>query len=118
MVYRVRLRKVSQGISQRLQARQLERERIARELHDTLLQSTQGLTLRFQAVANRIAADDPARAILDEALDRADQVIAEGRGRVLDLRMPANASSELPEALSAAGEDLARGRSITFRTIV
>ncbi len=118
MVYRVRLRQVSQGISQRLQARQLERERIARELHDTLLQSTQGLTLRFQAVANRIAADDPVRASLDEALDRADQVIAEGRDRVLDLRVPAYTSNELPEALAAAGDDLAQGRAIAFRATV
>jgi len=116
--YWIRLRQVSRGISQRLKTQQLERERIARELHDTLLQSTQGLTLRFQAAANRMAADDPVRGILEEALDRADEVLAEGRNRVLDLRVPANSSSALPGALADAGEELARNRSITFRTTV
>jgi signal transduction histidine kinase/ligand-binding sensor domain-containing protein len=118
VAYRMRLQQVSRGIYHRLQAQQLERERIARELHDTLLQSTHGLTLRFQAVANRMSADDPVRGMLDEALDRADEVIAEGRDRVLDLRVPANASSELSGSLIAAGEDLAQGRSIAFHTIV
>jgi len=63
-----------------------ERERIARELHDTLLQSLLGLILQFQFAANNISEEHPARKPLERALDRADAVMREGRGRVKDLR--------------------------------
>jgi signal transduction histidine kinase/ligand-binding sensor domain-containing protein len=118
LAYALRERQLLARARSRLEARLAERERIARELHDTLLQSTQGLILRFQAAANRIPKGDPARAALDATLERADEVIAEGRNRVLDLRVPAETLDELPEALAAAGNDLARGRELTFRTVV
>jgi signal transduction histidine kinase len=62
-----------------------ERERIARELHDTLLQGVQGLLLRFQSISNRVPSGD-LRTSLEDALDRADAVLVEGRARVRDLR--------------------------------
>ncbi|HEY0503727.1 MAG TPA: ATP-binding protein, partial [Lysobacter sp.] len=63
-----------------------ERERIARELHDTLLQGVQGLILRFQAVADRIPAEGKSRAQLEAALAAADDVVVDARNRVRDLR--------------------------------
>jgi len=54
LVYRLRVRQVARSVRARLEERLVERERIARELHDTLLQGLQGLMLRFQAVATRI----------------------------------------------------------------
>jgi hypothetical protein len=56
-LYALRLRQVSDRIHGRLQDRMAERERIARELHDTLLQGIQGLMLRLQSVADQIPAD-------------------------------------------------------------
>jgi len=115
---RIRVRQVAARMRGRLDTRLAERERIARELHDTLLQSTQGLILRFQAVANRIPREDPTREMLESALDRADEVMAEGRDRVLDLRVPVDTLSDLPQAFAASGGDLARGRPIKFSTVV
>ena len=63
-----------------------ERERIARELHDTLLQGFQGLMLRFQAGVEQIAPGDRARATIEGALERADDVLMESRDRVRTLR--------------------------------
>ena len=117
-LYFIRLKQAAAKIRGHLAAREAERERIARELHDTLLQSTQGLILRFQAAANQIPPLDPTRALLDTALVRADEVLAEGRDRVLDLRVSNDALSDLPRAFSAAGEEFAQGRSVTFRTTV
>jgi len=114
----LRVRQVAARMRGRFAERMAERERIARELHDTLLQSTQGLILHFQAVANRIAPDDPSRDMLDEALKRADGVMAEGRDRVLDLRVAAERFGELPEAMTATGEELAQGRPVDFRCAV
>ncbi|MDZ4866062.1 MAG: triple tyrosine motif-containing protein [Alphaproteobacteria bacterium] len=84
--YSLRLRAVVNRMRMRMAERMEERERIARELHDTLLQSVQGLTLRFQLAVDDLPAAAPARPVLEEAIDRADQVIAEGRDRVRDLR--------------------------------
>jgi signal transduction histidine kinase/ligand-binding sensor domain-containing protein len=116
--YIVRLRQVAARIRDRLAVKNTERERIARDLHDTLLQSTQGLILRFQAASNRIPESDPTRQVLDKALERADEVLAEGRDRVLGLRVPADPLSDLAQSLAAAGDELAQGRGVAFRTTV
>jgi signal transduction histidine kinase/ligand-binding sensor domain-containing protein len=81
-----RTRQLSARIRERLEAQINERERIARELHDTLLQGFQGLLLRFQSVANRMLPDSPLRSSMDQALDNAEAVLTEGRNRVSDLR--------------------------------
>ena len=114
---RVRIRQVTARMRASHADRTAERERIARELHDTLLQGTQGLILQFQAAANDIAEGNPTRDKLEKALDRADALMAEGRDRVMDLRVPADAMRDLPEAFAAAGSELAQGRSVAFRTV-
>ncbi|MGD0649015.1 MAG: triple tyrosine motif-containing protein [Acidobacteriaceae bacterium] len=86
LLYLYRMRQLSEEIHSRLNVRQRERDRIARELHDTLLQGFQGLVLRFQAILNRIPEDDPLRASVGNALLRADEVLIEGRDRVLEIR--------------------------------
>ncbi|QWT18792.1 hypothetical protein KPL74_13690 [Bacillus sp. NP157] len=82
----LRIRRAEERMQERLHERLHERERIARELHDTLLQSIQGLMMRFQAVANRVPGDDPLRTAMESALDRAEQSLVEARDRVRDLR--------------------------------
>ena len=116
--YRARLARVAESIQQRAEAKQMERERIARELHDTLLQGTQGLIFGVQAAANTVAIDDPAREILEDTLERADRVIAEGRDRIQELRVSIDSGTTLPMSLAAIGTELATGRGISFRTIV
>lgn len=90
IAYRLRLRQVTARMHAQFDIRTAERERIARELHDTLLQGIQGLMLRFQSVANRIPPDGDLRGSVDDALDRADAVLVEGRARVRDLRLSTN----------------------------
>lgn len=84
--YLFRLRHLSRQIRVRMRERYGERERIARELHDTLLQGTQGLILRLHATSQRLGAGDPLRADLDKAMDLAERALAEGRDRVRGLR--------------------------------
>jgi signal transduction histidine kinase len=86
LVYAIRLQQVSSQMRVRMLVRTGERERIARELHDTMLQGVQGLILRFQAVADRFGDDAGAQAILQPALERAEEVLVEGRERVTGLR--------------------------------
>ncbi|WP_176787025.1 two-component regulator propeller domain-containing protein [Sphingomonas sp. NFR15] len=85
-LYTLRLRAMSNRIRARAAERTAERERIARELHDTLLQSIQTLTLHVQAAVEDLPQGTPERAQLENALTRADRAISEGRDRVRDLR--------------------------------
>lgn len=87
LAYVVRLRTVAGRIRMRMADRVAERERIARDLHDTLLQSVQGLTLRFQLAVDDLPAKARSRPVLEDAIEQADLVIAEGRDRVRDLRL-------------------------------
>ncbi|MCL9982936.1 MAG: histidine kinase [Erythrobacter sp.] len=86
LLYALRLQQVSSRVRVRMLVRTSERERIARELHDTMIQGVQGLILRFQAVADRFGDDAEAQAILQPALERAEEVLVEGRERVTGLR--------------------------------
>ena len=110
LVYLLRLRQVAHQFLVRMDERVNERARIARELHDTLLQSFQGLLLYLQAGVNLLP-DLPdlarARAKLECAIDQAEQAITEGRDAVQGLRSSTMNSGDLPSALNALGTGLA-----------
>jgi signal transduction histidine kinase/ligand-binding sensor domain-containing protein len=117
-LYRVRVRQVAAQVRGRLEARLAERERIARDLHDTLLQGMQGLIWRFQAAADRIPPGEPSRQLMEQSLDRADQLLAESRDKVKDLRPAATDVADLPRALAAAGEQWGEQHPAKFRVSV
>ena len=117
-VIRLRIRSIAHQFQARLAERVAERERIARELHDTLLQSLFGLTLRFHTAASRLPADDPAREALDEALKQSDRVMQEGRERVLNLRGQRSDRINLADALGETGNQLRAIHPANFRVAV
>ena len=102
--YQLRVRRLAHQFNLTLEARVGERTRIARELHDTLLQSFQGLLLRFQS-ASKILPERPveAKQRLDRALDQAAEAIAEGRDAVQGLRSSASETNDLANAITAIG---------------
>ena len=107
-LYQLRLRQLAKQLNSRMDERISERTRIARELHDSLLQGFQGLMFRLQAVRDLL----PGRAseamqALDIALERGDEAIAEGRDTVSDLREPIIGGKDVAAALTALGEELA-----------
>ncbi len=113
-LYLFRLRQATAEIQARLGERLVERERIARELHDTLLQGFNGLVLRFEAVMKKMAPEDPAREMMGKALERADEVLLEGRLRVRDLRSEFPSQGDLAQSLAECGDELARHSTISF----
>jgi signal transduction histidine kinase/ligand-binding sensor domain-containing protein len=104
-IYRYRVHQIGHEFNVRLEERVGERTRIARDLHDTLLQSFHGLMLRLQVV-NKLLPEGKAKEQLEKTMERADQAIAEGRGAVYQLRSSATATNYLSEALSAVGREL------------
>ena len=83
-----------------------ERTRIARDLHDTLLESFQGLLLRFQVVDDSLPPGQ-AKEELERALDLAARAITEGRDTVQGLRSSTVETNDLARAIGALGEELA-----------
>jgi signal transduction histidine kinase len=98
---------VRRMVDLRLEARVSERTRIARDLHDTLLQSFQGVLLRFQA-ATIVLPDRPteAKQALEHAIDEAAQAITEGRDAVHNLRSASGAADDLAVAIGSLGTEL------------
>lgn len=97
--YLLRLRRLALQICLRMEERYDERERIARELHDTLLQGTQGLILRLHATSKKLPEDDPVRQDLEKAMDLAEHALADGRDRVRGLRGDVQYWNDLGNAL-------------------
>ena len=106
-LYRYRLHQIAREFNAHLEGRVDERLRVARDLHDTLLQSFHGLLPRLQAAVNLLpgrAAD--ARHVLETALDDAANAVTEARDAVQDLRSSAVIENDLANAVAAIGEEL------------
>jgi signal transduction histidine kinase len=101
----------------RLEERVNERSRMARDLHDALLQGFQGLMLRLQAV-NDLLPPGQAKEELEQTLERGDQVIAESRKAVHDLRLSTTVTNDLARAVRAMGDELSSENSATFGFLV
>jgi signal transduction histidine kinase/ligand-binding sensor domain-containing protein len=113
--FRIRLRAVTREVRARAEERADERIRIARELHDTLLQGVQGLLLNFHVAAQKIPPEDPSKSMLDKALSTADRIIIEGRNRVSRLRMEHLGDAELLPSIENVCNDLAGNGSPEWR---
>src|SRR5580704_6043655 len=112
-IYRLRIQQLQHQFAIGLEARVNERTRIARDLHDTLLQSFHGLMLRFQAATNLLP-ERPveAKQRFESAIDQAAQAITEGRDAVQGLRSSTVEANNLAMAISALGEELAADGTI------
>jgi len=111
-LYRLRVRQLAGQFNMRLEERVNERTRIARDLHDTLLQSFQGLMLKFRVLAFLLP-DRPAEArkMLEEVIEQARAAITEGRDAVHGLRSSMAATNDLAQAISTLGEQLNAGQT-------
>ena len=114
VAYLMRIQYVTNRLKERLKERSSERIRIARELHDTLLQSIHGLMLRFHFATEALPQDEPARQSLQVALSRADEVILEGRRRVQDLRDEVSDATDFATQIAAVATELEMQRVMAF----
>lgn len=117
LAFQWRVRFVIARVEEKLNERARERVRIARDLHDTLLQGIQGLVLRFHFAAEQVPIEQPAHALLSQALSRADQVISEGRERVKQLRGQPSSTDVLLKGLLETAENERWDRPVEVRTL-
>jgi ligand-binding sensor domain-containing protein/signal transduction histidine kinase len=108
VAYQLRVRQLHHQFEMALAARVGERTRIARELHDTLLQKFQGLLPHVQAAIYKLPSGAvEARKILEAAVSLASEAITEGRNAVQGLRLSTIEENDLAVAIRTVGEELA-----------
>jgi len=106
-LYRLRVHQLARQFNLTLEARVNERTRIARDLHDTLLQSFHGLLLRFQTAFEMFPTrPTEAMKVLGNAIDQAAGAITEGRDAVQGLRTSAEETNDLADAIRGLGDAL------------
>jgi signal transduction histidine kinase/ligand-binding sensor domain-containing protein len=96
LAYRYRVRYLTRRVAERMHVKMAERERIARTLHDTFLQTVQSLVFRVDAIAAGLPKDAGARGEIEQVLGHARRALGEGREQLQELR---SVSSEQPEDL-------------------
>ena len=105
--YRVRVQQLHRQFNIGLEARVKERTRIARDLHDTLLQTLHGLMFQFQAVRNLLPRrPEEATQSLDDAIEETEKALAESRDAIQGLRSGAIAQDNLAELLTVTMQEL------------
>jgi signal transduction histidine kinase len=113
----IHFRQVSSTLKVGNDARLAERDRIARDMHDTLLQSTEGLILKVYTAVQQLPLGDPTRAFLMRSVDQAEELAIEGRQKLLGLRQHLSSRPELSQALVALGLELSADTTTTFRAV-
>jgi len=117
--YQFRIRQLHHEFEMTLDARVSERTRIARELHDTLLQSFHGILLYFQTGINLLPENSAeprtadARKTLEKAMHQAKNAIVEGREAIQGLRSSVIETNDLALAMRTLGEELAANSNST-----
>lgn len=117
LLYALRLRRMAASIQTRFAERVAERERIARDLHDTLLQGIFSASIHFDVANNRLPADSPAKSAVQRGIELLKQVSEEGRNALRALRAPQPSDDGLEEALSRLHQEFALPESIDFRVV-
>ena len=87
VLYRLRVRYLMRRITERVEIKTAERERIARTLHDSFLQSVYLLMLRLRKLTARLPDGDGTRRELQAILDETTRTIDEGRDQVHEMRV-------------------------------
>jgi signal transduction histidine kinase len=117
--YQFRVRRIAHQFALRLEERVNERNRVARELHDTLLQTCHGVLFSFQAAVNMLP-ERPAEAKqkLQSAIDRGAQAMMESRVAIQDLRSSTFVTNDLAVAISTLSDELANSGANGTGTVV
>ena len=105
-------------VALRLEERVSERTRIARELHDTLLQSVVSASMQLHVAGSKLPEDSPARPLFSRVLQLLGQMIEESRNAVRGYRIGERDAQDLERAFSMVPQELDVQQPIDFRVIV
>jgi signal transduction histidine kinase len=105
VLYRLRVRQVAHAISVRFDERLAERTRIAREFHDTLLQTIQGSKLVADSALKQSAGPTPMRGAMEQLSSWLGRATEEGRTALNSLRTSTTEKNDLAATFERAIEE-------------
>jgi ligand-binding sensor domain-containing protein/signal transduction histidine kinase len=117
MIYQLRVRQLSRQMRARFEERLEERERIARDLHDTLLQGFVSAAMQLHVANDRLETDSPAKPIVERVVQLMRQVSEEGRNTIRSLRSSKHATPDIEQALSRVGQEFGEDGPVDFRVV-
>lgn len=115
---RLRVRYVAREITLKMEARSEERMRIARDLHDTLLQGLLSASMQLSVVQDQMPPTASARSLLEHVSTLLRRLVEEGRTAVRGLRTGQFASDDLERAIAAIPSDLRIQSAAEFRVAI
>jgi signal transduction histidine kinase len=110
----LRVRQLAAGLQARLEERLEERERIARDLHDTLLQGIFSAAIELEIAEDRMPADSQAKPLVQHALEVMRKVGKEGRNTIRSLRSTHSQRDGLEESLSRVQKQFVLKKDVAF----
>jgi len=117
-MYTRRVRQLAAQMQVRLEERLEEREAIARDLHDTLLQGFSSAGIQLDVANDRLLADSPAKPIVERVIELMNQVSEEGRNTIRSLRSPLRAAHDLERSLSEIRNEFPGAEKVNFSVVV
>jgi signal transduction histidine kinase len=117
MLYRLRMQQLARQLNVRFQERLAERTRIARDLHDTLLQGFVGASMQLDVAEDQLPDDSPAKSVLTRVLHLVRQVNEEGRAALRGLRTVEDDNHSLELAFSRMRQEFAIDERINYRVM-
>lgn len=116
--YHLKFQQLSRELNVRFEERLAERTRIARELHDSLLQGFVGVSMQINVAADQLPADSPAKPQLNHIIKTIEKAIDEGRNTVRGLRSSEeNDFTNLAQRFSLLRQDLDGRGKIDFQFV-
>ena len=92
-----------------------ERSRLAREIHDSLLQGFGGIALQLDAASARLALPPAQQPLLDHVLALIDRTLTQARQAVWDIRPVGLALADFAFECEAAAERILAGTAVRYR---
>ncbi len=117
LIFRWRLRHERKLMRQKMAVRHAERERIARELHDTLLQGISGLLMRVQVWSGRRELPTDLQGDMQRASEQGRSMLSQGRDRIAELRADDGELVNLSNAIRVIGDKFAALHAAGFVVI-
>ena len=111
-LYQLRIRQVARSLNARFDERLAERTRVAREIHDTLLQTVQGSKMVADNALNHSDDADGMRHAMQQVSGWLGQASAEGRAAVSALRSSSTEGNDLAEALQVLRVEVEHRRAV------
>jgi signal transduction histidine kinase/sugar lactone lactonase YvrE len=92
-----------------------ERTRLAREIHDTLLQAMAGVALQLHRASELVQSTGPAKELCERARDSLERYIRDARFAIWRLRSPELIDTDVDTALRKVADDVTVGTGVTVR---